>query len=130
MHLRLQTARWMLSFRCFFSSLGSYEQNTSFEHSKNRKIKVNKISYFRSSIFIPFAHSFLVMKRSIEKIAFILLSVIASASAISSSFCSSSSVDFAFTSFWRTSLDFLNAKLKAIAGAIALLRLISSSVHF
>ena len=31
--------------------LNSYEQNYCFEHSKNRKIKVNKISYFRISTF-------------------------------------------------------------------------------
>ena len=39
----------------------SYEQNSSFEHSKNRKIKVNKISHFRSPILIPFAHSQLAL---------------------------------------------------------------------
>ena len=40
----------------------SYEQNSSFEHSKNRKIKVNKISHFRNSILIPFAHSYCLLK--------------------------------------------------------------------
>ena len=61
------------------------------------------------------------------KIAFILLSVIASASVSSFNLSSSSSEDFALSNFWRTCFDFRNAKAKATAGATARLRFISSS---